>query len=230
MLNNVSHVIYIILAPIFGVFMVSLNVLTVFVFVKKFRLQSFSLLLIVNICMCDIFVSSFTNFFYVANLLHPSVHWSTGNISCKIFKTVTMATNVAQIFSLCFINGDRIRRLTNTSVAQWTKSNGIRILIIIWITSFCLTLPRLFLFETKLIKKTSSDSNETFAIDIICKPSDLRATWYIVSSCLLFVLAYALPACYVLYTSIRAQIFMWHRRKQVHLANTKFRVSTFILA
>lgn len=225
MLTNVSHVTYIILAPLGGVFMATINILTVFIFVQKFRLQTFSVILIVNICACDIFVSTFSNFFYIINLLHPTYAWTTGNFSCKVFKMVTMTTNVAQIFSLCFINADRLRRLVNAVVLQWNKSHGIRALVLVWVSALCLGVPRLFLFEEVVKRRMDSDSNETVIYNIVCKPVDMKQFWYVASSIVLFVLAYALPTCYVVYTTVRAQIFMWHRRRQVHLATKNTRVS-----
>ena len=225
MIKSGAHFAYVIFAPAAGFIIASLNLFTVYVFVKKIRLHSFCLIQIVNICLCDTFVNLFSNLFYVFNLLHPSLSWSTGDLACRLFRTVTMAANVAQIFSLCFVNADRLRRLTNIRATQWTKRHGIRVLIITWIATATLTVPRMFLFETRTIKKTSPDSNETLIVDIICKPTDLHGTWNIVFICLLFVLAYVLPACYVLYSSMRAQVFMWHHRKRIHLANSSSRVS-----
>lgn len=225
MLANNAHMVYIIFAPVGAVIMATLNVLTIYVFAKKFRLQSFSFLLIVNICICDIFVCIFSNFFYLINLLHEKFDWTTGNVSCKIFKTFTMATNVAQIFSLCFINADRLRRLLKINTHQWKRVHGFRALLAIWAFSLCLTTPRLLVFEQKVIQEKSSFWNETVIINIKCKPINVRHTGFMVSIITLFLFAYIIPTFYVLYTTLRAQLFMWHRRRQVHLANLKSSVS-----
>ena len=207
--------------------MTILNGFTVFIFSKKFRLQYFSLIFIVNICLCDIVVCVFSNFFYVLNLLHPTYDWWTGDAACRIFKMVTMTTNVAQIFSLCAINADRMRRLIEFSAKQWNKAQAVRVLVVIWAVSICLTLPRPFIFTEKVIKKpVAVDLNETSftIVNINCKPVDVGQAWFAASSVALFVLAYALPTAFVVYTTVRAQVYMWRRRRQIHLANIRARV------
>ena len=229
MITDASHVAYIISAPVVGILLAILNGFTIFIFAKKFRLQYFSLIFIVNICFCDIFVSIFSNLFYAINLLHPAYDWSTGDAACRIFKMVTMTTNVAQIFSLCVINADRLRRLINVGARQWNKAQAIRVLALLWTLSLCITFPRPFIFREKIIRKPIDidDLNHTSftIVNIKCKPVDVGQTWFVTSTIVLFILGYALPTVYVVYTTIRAQLFMWRRRRQVHLANIKSKVS-----
>lgn len=229
MLTDASHISYIILAPVVGILLAIMNGFTVFIFAKKFRLQYFSLIFIVNICICDIFVCTFSNFFYAANLLHPDYDWSTGDAACRIFKMVTMTTNVAQIFSLCVINADRLRRLINVGAKQWNKDQAIRFLAILWAVSLCITFPRPFIFMEKIIRKPIDVDNlntTSFTIvNIQCKPIDVGQARFATSTIVLFILGYALPTVYVVYTTIRAHVFMWHRRRQVHLANIKSKVT-----
>ncbi|WAR11521.1 hypothetical protein MAR_025701, partial [Mya arenaria] len=73
-----SHMVYLILSPIISTLLAFVNMITVYVFCRHFRLASLSLIIIVNICACDIFVCLFSNTFYVANLWHPTYAWTTG--------------------------------------------------------------------------------------------------------------------------------------------------------
>lgn len=238
MLNNAYHLAYILCAPVGGTLMIALNVLTIFIFVRVFRLQSFTLILMVNICLCDIFVCLFSNMFYVGNLVHPNHAWSTGDSACRIFRTVTMFTNVSQIYSLCAVNADRMRRVVYATSTQWKKIHSYWVLTVVWVVSAILTTPRLFLFEEKEVTRLVPDSNVTTLFDtnitakdakrvvvnVVCKPTDVNATWYIAATLVLFVAAYVLPSCHILYTSARVQLFMrtWKKNQLVN----EFQLST----
>lgn len=217
MLTNPSHMAYIAISPILSVTFTLMNIVTIYVFWRKFHVATLSLIVIVNICACDIFVSLCSNTFYIVNLLHTVNSWSTGSISCKMFKFLTMLANVAQIYFLCILCADRRRRLMNYSSGQWHKRHGIVFVGIGWTAATVVCLPRLVLFDEGI--GVSSHQNAT-VVSYACAPIELYDMKYIIATVTTFIVAYALPACYILYTLIRSQVFMWQRRKSIHLATT----------
>ena len=225
MLSNVSHLVYIIIAPVLGVGMAYINILTVYIFKRVFRLQSFAIVILTNICLCDIFVSLFSNTFYVINLAHPRYNWWTGNISCKLFKTVTMTTNTAQIFSLCLLNADRIRRIKNSTGKQWRRVDGFHALVIIWLISAALCAPEMFLFSQNLKIKLDPNNNETEIANIVCKPDDRTTTFFAVSTILLFVVGFCLPSIYIVYALASVHYHLWLHNRNMREANAVSAVS-----
>ena len=221
MRNNPAHLAYIVLSPILSTFFALINIMTIYVFYKKFRIATMSLLTIVNICACDIFVCLLSNTFYVANILHPHYAWTTGSTSCKMFKFFTMVTNVAQIYLLCFLNADRLRRLIDSTETQWRKKHGHICVSIAWVAAIALCVPRLLLFDVKEIKHFSPKFNDSIIDNYNCKPVGLSQSANTVNSIVTFVIAYAIPASFILYTLVHSQLFMWKRRKCIHLSTTK---------
>lgn len=221
MWRNPAHLAYIILSPILSTIFALLNILAIYVFYKKFRLATMSLIVIVNICACDIFVCFLSNPFYVVNLLHPTYTWTTGSTSCKLFKFLTMTTNVAQIYLLCFLNADRLSRLVECSKTQWQKKHGLVCAGFSWFFAILVCLPRLLQFGIKEIKKPIPDLNTTVVVNYLCKPVGLEPLPNMVITVTTFLLAYAIPASYIMFTLARAQAFMWERRKRIHLCTTK---------
>lgn len=216
-----AHLAYIVLSPILSTVLALINVMTIYVFCRKFRLATMSLFIIVNICACDIFVCLISNTFYVANILHPTYAWTTGSLCCKLFKFLTMVTNVAQIYLLCFLNADRLRRLIDTSDSQWRKRHGRCFVVISWMFAAALCLPRLWLFDVKEVKRFSTEINATEIVNYNCKPVGLTRSANTAITISTFVLAYALPACFIIYTLVHSQVFMWARRRRIHLSTTK---------
>lgn len=221
MWSNPAHLSYIVLSPILSTIFALMNIMTIYVFFRRFRLSTLSLVIIVNICTCDIFVCVLSNTFYVANILHPTYAWTTGAMSCKLFKYFTMLTNVAQIYFLCFLNADRLRRLLDSSKNQWGKKHGFAFVVIGWISAAALCAPRLFLFDLREKRSFSSENNASVVVNFHCKPIGMDKSANIAITITTFVLAYALPALYIIYTSVHSQIFMWERRKKIHLSTTK---------
>ena len=224
MLSNVSHLAYIIMAPVIGVGMAYINIITVFIFKRVFRLQSFAIIILTNICLCDIFVSLVSNNFYVINLAHPRYDWWTGSISCKLFKAVTMTTNIAQIFSLCLLNADRIRRIKNCTGKQWKRVDGFHALVIIWLISAAICAPEMFLFSQKL-KIMFDPNNQTEIANIVCKPDDRTTTLFAVSTILLFVVGFCLPSIYLVYALASVHYHLWLHNRSMRAANAVSDVS-----
>ena len=225
MLSNVSHLVYIITAPVIGIGMSYINIFTVFIFKRVFRLQSFPIVVLTNICLCDILVSLGSNNFYVVNLAHPRYNWWTGNIACKLFKTVTMTTNIAQIFSLCLLNADRIRRINNSTAKQWTRADGFRALFIIWLISTALCAPEMFLFSQKMKIKLDPNNNQTEIANIVCKPDDRTTTLFVVSTILLFVVGFCLPSIYIVYALASVHYHLRLHNQEMRVANAVSDVS-----
>ena len=221
MLTNLSHVIYVTLAPILSTVFVALNVVTIYIFRKKFKIVTISTILIINICVCDIFVCLVSNTFYMYNLMHPVFAWRSGSLCCKLFKFLTMLNNVAQIYFLCFLTADRLRRLLNSTGRQWRKKHGLVFTAVGWIAACILTTPRVFLFEEKLIRKVSSETNQSIVVNVNCKPVGLDDTGYITSTILLFTFGYLIPACYIVYSAVRTHLFMRKRRNTIHISSTR---------
>jgi hypothetical protein len=218
MLLNQSHLSYIVMSPILSAVFALLNAVTIYIFCRHLRLSSLPLIALVNICMCDIFVCVISNTFYIVNLAHPVYAWSTGGASCKIFKFVTMLTNIAQIYFLCILNADRIRRLIFNALKQWKKRDGVLFVTIAWLTATIICVPRLILFDEKSISKMSAEENATIVVSFSCKPTGNK-TMYTVITIAMFVVAYALPTMYILFSLIRSQVYMWSRRKQIHISS-----------
>ena len=221
MRNNPAHLAFIVVSPILSAIFALINTLTIYVFFRKFLVTTMSLLTIVNICACDIFVCLICNTFYVANISHPSYSWTTGYTSCKMFKFFTMVTNVAQIYLLCFLNADRLRRLTKSTESQWQKKHGQICITIAWMAAIALCVPRLLLFDVKEIKQFSPKFNTNIIIDYNCKPVGLSQSANTINSIGTFIFAYVIPASFILYTITNAQLFMWKRRKRIHLSNNE---------
>ena len=229
MLSNISHLVYIIVAPISSVGMAYVNILTVFIFKRVFRLQSFPLVILTNICLCDIFVSLLSNNFYVINLAHPRYNWWTGNIGCKLFKTATMTTNIAQIFSLCLLNADRIRRLKNYTGEQWKRVDGFRYLAIIWFISAVLCAPQMFLFSQQLKVKLDPHNNHTEIANVVCKPDDRTSTLFAASTIMVFVVGFCLPSIYLVYALGSVHYCLWLQNREGRATNTVSTVSVHLI-
>jgi hypothetical protein len=131
-----------------------------------------------------------------------------------------MLTNIAQIYFLCILNADRIRRLVHNTSKQWKKREGVLFVSVAWIAATIICLPRLVLFDEKSISKFSPKENATIVVSFNCKPTGMNPTMYAVVTIATFVVAYALPATYILFSLIRSQVFMWSRRKQIHISTT----------
>lgn len=216
MLRNPHHLVYVVLSSIFSTAFGVINIITIYVFWHKFRLSTLTLIVMVNICMCDIFVCLISNTFYVANLSHPVYDWSTGAVGCKLFKFLTMLTCVAQIYFLCVLNADRLRRLVYSTKKQWNRRHGVIFVSFGWIAATVLCLPRLIHFnEAKIPKDTENNTDE---VSFTCKPSNLDDKAFVISTLVTFIVAYAIPLCYILYTLVMSQIYMWRRRKQIHFS------------
>lgn len=218
MLRNHSHLAYIVLSPVLSTSLAIINIVTIYIFCRKFRLSTLSLTVMVNICACDIFVCLISNTLYLANLLHPDNAWWMGSVTCKLFKFLTMVTNVAQIYFLCVLNADRVRRLMVHTSKQWKKRHGIVFVSVGWIVAIAICLPRIILFDIKAIKTGTPLRNGTESVSYACKPIGLDKKGYVVVTVSTFVFAYAMPACYILYTLARSQIYMWQRRRQIHMS------------
>ena len=203
---STSRLVYIILSPVFSTLMVLLNIPSMLIFVQKMRLASFSLIILTNICACDVFVSLFSNNFYIFNITSPPNVWRTGPFACKIFKTVTMLTNVSQILSLSVLCQDRVRRLTTLPLTQWKIKQGLVSLCGIWSFSILLTIPRVFLFQEKQILRFSHQMNSTCIEVHSCKPIDLNSPQYIICTSLLFVFGYACPSIHIISVLIRSKL------------------------
>ena len=229
MLSNVSHHVYIIMAPVLGVGMAYINILTSYIFKRVFHLQGFAIVILTNICLCDIFVSLVSNNFYVINLAHPRYNWWTGNISCKLFKTVTMTTNIAQIFSLCLLNADRIRRVNNSTGRQWKRVDGFYALVILWLLSTALCTQLTFQFSQKVETKLNPNNNQTKIANIVCKPDDRTTTFFAVSTILLFVIGFCLPSIYIVYALASVNYHLWLHNRNMREAKAVSAVSILIL-
>lgn len=216
-----AHLIYVIISPLCSSLLVCLNIVTVFVFVKRFRLATLTLIIVVNICICDIFVSLISNTFYVANLWHPQFSWTTGSVCCKLFKFFTMVANISQIYLLCFLNADRLRRLVSATMKQWCKRHGVLFSVISWSLAVLLCIPRLFQFDESLVTTVDQRNNVSVIVNYNCKAVGVSPRVNEVITLATFVLAYALPASFILYTLFHAQYFMFRRRSIIHIACTK---------
>ncbi|XP_052809199.1 mesotocin receptor-like [Mya arenaria] len=203
-----AHIAFIALSPILSTAFVVLNSFTIAIFVKKFRLASLSLVVMVNICVCDIFVCLFSNNFYLLNLLNPAYSWNTGGLACKLFKTLTMMANLNQIFSLVFLCVDRMGRFISTSSRQFKKEHGFAFLVITWVASMILSAPRMFLFDEKIITKFIPETNTSVIVNYACKPIGIEAAGYIALTVVQFIAGYAIPMVVILYCLIRCEIFI----------------------
>ena len=200
MYGNVSHFVYVICSPVLSTAFVVLNILTIIIFVRKFRIASLSLVILTNICLCDVAVCLLSNNFYVINLVHPSYAWATGSYACKLFKTLTMMCNLCQIFSFVILCWDRMRRLVWATDRQWKKKQGIISLIFIWCLSFGLTGGRFVLFDEHVISKSINGTNTTKIVNFACKPIGINTMAYTIMTILQFVAGYLIPSIIILTT------------------------------
>lgn len=218
MLSNPSHLVYIALSSVFSVTFAVINMFTIYIFCCKFRLSTLTLTVMVNICASDIFVCLFSNTFYVVNLSHPVYNWSTGAVGCKLFKFLTMLANVSQVYCLCILNADRLRRLIYSTGRQWKRRQGIVYVSVGWIAATIVCLPRLAIFGEIIVKKVSALDNSTVHDVYLCKPISSYGRINCIVTIATFLVAYVLPVCHILYTLSRSQFYMWQRRRRIHLA------------
>lgn len=215
--KSVSYLVYVIFTPIVSFIFAVLNIMTIVIFARRFRLVSLPLVIIVNICICDIVVCIVSNNFYMANLLHPRYTWSTGAVACKLFKTLTMTCNISQTFSFVILCLDRARRIIAATRTQWSKADGLCALAVVWITSVTLTSVRMMLFDE--IEKEIYDltTNTTKTVDFTCSPVKLNSTFYVTFTIAQFVIAYLIPL-----VSIAAILTIC----EVHMRRIKFQGQT----
>lgn len=204
--NNVSHLIYIIFSPIVSLIFVSLNIWSIHIFVKKFHLASLSLVILMNICFCDIAVSLVSNNFYVWNLVHPKYAWVSGATACKLFKTLTMMCNLSQIFSFVILCLDRMRRLTLPTNPQWRKVHGLGFVALIWALAVLMTGGRFVLYDEKVITKWDNSTNSTRIVNCVCKPIGINTTGYAIMTIVQFILGYAVPLIMIIGTIITCEV------------------------
>lgn len=218
MLSNPANLVYIILSSVFSTTFAVINMFTIYIFCCKFRLSTLTLIVMVNICACDIFVCLISNTFYVVNLAHPVYYWSTGAVGCKLFKFLTMLANVAQVYFLCILNADRLRRLIYSTRKQWNRRQGIVYASVGWIAATIICLPRLAIFDETIVKKVSVLDNSTIQDVYMCKPVSSYGRINYIVTIATFLVAYVLPVCHIVYTLSRSQFYMWQRRRRIHFA------------
>lgn len=192
-LNNISYMVYIMITPVVSIIFGILNVLSIVIFVRRFRLMSFSLLVIVNICVCDIMICLVSNNFYLANILHPLYKWSTGPIACKFFKTFTMTINISQTFCFMLLCLDRTRRILMPSKIQWSRTHGVFALALTWSVSLLLTAERMILFDEIQTYESDNSTNTSRVVDFTCAPMKTGSTVYVVFTIVQFIGGYLIP-------------------------------------
>lgn len=207
--SNVSHMIYCIFSPILSTVFAVFNIITIVIFVRKFRLSSLLIVLMTNICVCDIIVCLVSNSFYVVNLAHPTYTWATGPLACKLFKTITIMLNLSQIFSLVIICLDRMRRYIQVFRKQWSKLDGIIFLTIIWFLSAAISAPRLVLFDEMIIKSIVPGTNSTPVVNYACKPVGVKSMWYAFMIITQFIIGFAIPCVCIMTSVVACQIYSW---------------------
>lgn len=207
--KNVSHMIYCIFSPILSTGFAVLNIITIVIFIRKLSWASLLIVLMTNICVCDIIVCLASNSFYVVNLAHPTYVWTTGPLACKLFKTITMMLNLSQIFSLVIICLDRMRRYIQVFRKQWSKIDGIIFLASIWLLSAALSAPRLVLFDEVIMKNNLPGTNTTSVVNYACKPVGMNTMWYAVMILAQFIVGFAIPCVCVMISVIACQVYSW---------------------
>jgi hypothetical protein len=161
---EIAHWVYIIASPLLSVFCIVINLTACYVFSKTCKLGSFSFLMILTICICDIAVCVYSNTLYVISLADISYVWTLGPVACKTFRSITMFFNAVQIFSLSILSIARYRRLVHSDKAPWTTASAVVALSLICVAALALTMPRLFIFDEVVVTTTlngSMRSNET---------------------------------------------------------------------
>lgn len=209
----ISYYIFVIMCPPLSVCALVFNAFAVYIFRWKFMLNSMSIILILNICFCDIFVSVFTNTLYVINISVYKFAWIMGNDMCKVYKFFVHVVNNVQIFSLTALNIDRYKRHTRTMVRQWDTKDAVKAIIAVWMMAGAVAVPDIYTYGEVTV--AIRPRNITKIVSIYCGNS-VENHSFVITTVFTFIIVYIVPSIIIVFTLCGSLLFWMKQKRKIH--------------
>nr|XP_053636422.1 tachykinin-like peptides receptor 99D isoform X1 [Cherax quadricarinatus] len=185
------------------------NLIVIWIVLADRRMRTVTNIFLVNLSVADAMVSTLNvvfNFTYMLNL-----HWRFGRIYCKISQFVSILSICASVFTLMAISFDRYIAIMHPLRPRMGRKATILIVVWIWVSSTCLSMPNMLFFTTAALPLKDGSSR------VVCygawpdgDQGDSQSEY--VHTVVLMVLTYILPLLCMGFTYARIGMTLWGSR------------------
>nr|QPB70566.1 putative tachykinin-related peptide receptor III [Homarus americanus] len=185
------------------------NLIVIWIVLADRRMRTVTNIFLVNLSVADAMVSTLNvvfNFTYMLNL-----HWRFGRIYCKISQFVSILSICASVFTLMAISFDRYIAIMHPLRPRMGRKATILIVVWIWVSSTCLSMPNMLFFTTAPLPLKDGDTRVVCYAQWPDGDQGYSQSEY-VHTVVLMVLTYILPLLCMGFTYARIGMTLWGSR------------------
>ncbi|XP_045120407.1 tachykinin-like peptides receptor 99D isoform X1 [Portunus trituberculatus] len=184
------------------------NTIVIWIVLADQRMRTVTNIFLVNLSVADAMVSTLNvvfNFTYMLNL-----NWRFGFVYCKISQFVSILSICASVFTLMAISFDRYIAIMHPLRPRMGRKATILIVVWIWVSSVCLSLPNLIYFTTATLSYAGGERIVCYAAWPDGDQGESQSEY--VHTVVLMVLTYILPLTCMGFTYVRIGLTLWGSR------------------